>query len=525
LPDDEIYAIGKDKAKGLWLSHGFGISRVNYSLPLRNFDSYPGIDGNLISVIDFDSTIYAATTEGVYYLTEVKDYKEIEVMVKVRGEPFDEYIVVENPEESVIKQETTITLGDEQKQEQKKKKKTWRERLKDKWFSKKNKENKKETGSGKKKKTIKNNEEINKQTPTKQTIIKKRKFRTRYESQKTFALQSIRKMFKKINRLNEKCKQMVVYRDRLLIATNTGLYEIMQGRVTPIVKGKYINYIAPSKYTNRLYIGAGTGLFSIFFDEDNSTWNIENNFDDFNENVHSILESDSTHIWLGCENIAYKIRLDSIAAPDTIVSYYFMSVFSERIVVRNVNNEPYFFLSSGVYYYDAEKDIIVHDQKFLSAKISNSKQIYSQDSLTWLYNEGEWHFVNNMPEIRFLKELYFNLFDDIQNIYVDSLKNMWIIDGKSIHKILSLSQQKVTRDDFCVYIKGVSNTQGILFTLENLVLSNDNNSIEFTIAAPFFVKSQSTQYQYILRGLMSNWSKWGYNSHVEFPYIPSGKFL
>ena len=82
LPDDEIHAMGTDRNGGLWLAHDYGISRADISVPIRNYSSYPGIEGNLISVIDFDSTLYVATTEGVYFLTEVKDYAEAVIYIK-----------------------------------------------------------------------------------------------------------------------------------------------------------------------------------------------------------------------------------------------------------------------------------------------------------------------------------------------------------------------------------------------------------------------------------------------------------
>ena len=84
LPDDEIYSLGLDNNNGLWVTHEFGISRVDFNMPVRNYSTYPGLKGNLISSVIHNNELYVATNEGVFYLSEVKDFSEIEVWVKTR---------------------------------------------------------------------------------------------------------------------------------------------------------------------------------------------------------------------------------------------------------------------------------------------------------------------------------------------------------------------------------------------------------------------------------------------------------
>ena len=74
LPDDEIFSIGKDNNGGLWLSHEYGLTRVDLSKPVRNFSFYPGLKGNYNDIILYNEQLYVSTSDGVYYLTEIKDY-------------------------------------------------------------------------------------------------------------------------------------------------------------------------------------------------------------------------------------------------------------------------------------------------------------------------------------------------------------------------------------------------------------------------------------------------------------------
>ena len=56
LPDDEIFAVATDLTGGLWLAHDYGISRVTFDIPVKNFGMYPGLQGNINDVEFYDST-------------------------------------------------------------------------------------------------------------------------------------------------------------------------------------------------------------------------------------------------------------------------------------------------------------------------------------------------------------------------------------------------------------------------------------------------------------------------------------
>jgi hypothetical protein len=81
-PDDEILALGTDPNGGLWFSHGYGLSRADYTLPIRNFSSYPGLEGNITTFTKFKGSLYVGTNKGVFHLKKVKNFKQLEVYIK-----------------------------------------------------------------------------------------------------------------------------------------------------------------------------------------------------------------------------------------------------------------------------------------------------------------------------------------------------------------------------------------------------------------------------------------------------------
>ena len=77
LPDDEIYAMGKDQNNGLWLTYGFGTCRVDMNLKIKDFSHYTGIEGLYTNALWYQGELYVASTEGLFYLSEIKNYEEV----------------------------------------------------------------------------------------------------------------------------------------------------------------------------------------------------------------------------------------------------------------------------------------------------------------------------------------------------------------------------------------------------------------------------------------------------------------
>jgi len=88
LPDNQVYTISKDVDDGIWAAHDYGFTRISPLMPLRSYGNILGLEGNILSVVNQGNRIYAGTSLGVYYLDEVKDYRETTYYIeKTRSEP------------------------------------------------------------------------------------------------------------------------------------------------------------------------------------------------------------------------------------------------------------------------------------------------------------------------------------------------------------------------------------------------------------------------------------------------------
>jgi signal transduction histidine kinase len=69
LPDEAIKFLFVDQLGVLWCTHTTGISRIEYSSGFTYFDERNGLRGSVRDILRFNDTLYAATSQGLFYLT------------------------------------------------------------------------------------------------------------------------------------------------------------------------------------------------------------------------------------------------------------------------------------------------------------------------------------------------------------------------------------------------------------------------------------------------------------------------
>ncbi len=272
LPDDEVLALCKDSQGGLWICNEYGITRAALNLPVHNFSNYYGLEGNVISVISCNNTIYTATSEGLFYLSKVSDYEEVVNFIK--KEQIQYITKITTPTTKTLETTTKTIKITESKEIIKK-------GLIHSIFGKKEYETKIDTtGEITATKEVIDTIETPaiEEIPSIEEIIVESAIPASYskfsspEARKIYALQSIPFIYKPVEGINGKCRQLINYNGKLIVASNTGLYEVSDSKATPIIKDLYINFICRSKqHTNRFYVGVNNGLISIFYKEDNSS--------------------------------------------------------------------------------------------------------------------------------------------------------------------------------------------------------------------------------------------------------------
>jgi serine phosphatase RsbU (regulator of sigma subunit) len=529
LPDDEIYAMGVDHNHGLWLSHQYGLTRVDVALPIRSFENYPGLSGNLTAVAVLDSTIYVGTHDAVYYLEEKKEFLEEEIIVKVRTpvvakpqpkkeEPEEESL--EQPEEEVLSASELRKQKRQSRKEARKQKDVSDEELDtgSETPAEQASETTEDSGDDQPKglKSLiarisgKSKEESE---PDKE--IESSGSRTRYIKQKLYSLQSISHEYTRIGQVDSKVKDMVTVGDRVIITTNAGLYEIVNKELRVIRSDWYVEGVFTTRDPNRIHVVTDETAHTFELVEDQ--WQLATSYNYIEDEIYSVCEEKDSTIWLGCDNRTYRIRYlnDSVT---TMHSFEFHEGYYDPVYLRNINDTVFFFLSGDIYYHKSDS---LYKTTLLSAE-GLSKIVMSNCAITWIKSGESWLSMKNQENYQERIDLYLNLFPDITDLFLDPDGNVWVLHANKLLHHIQGSKVPFYQPKFNIYLKSVFN-ESQNYDLANLQFGYHDRSLTFNFSAPFYLKEASTAYQYFVEGVSEGWSEWANVPDLSFPVLPIGR--
>ncbi len=516
LPDDEIYAITRDRGDGLWLTHERGASRIDLTFPIRNFNAFPGLEGNLAEVIGFNGTLYVSTSEGVFYLRKVRNFSKTKITIERKSETSPASSTQKNnlPTERV---EMITPVKPKSKPDTHNKKKT-------NFFSRL---------FGKKHKNESNNtyEEVDLLDPKihseiieTEQVFKPKPLENKY-NQKTYrTLKSISYRFSKVDGLDAKCKHLVSFDHHLLVASNTGLYEINGSNSNLIIDYAYINSIEPSdEIPNRVYIGTQSGVRIIDFIENSKPKELLHIRTQWP--VYSITEI-ADIIWLGSDSRVLEVkRTDNNDYLLEKTRYKVPTNLSEEVIVRNIEGQPAFFLPSGIYTFNPDQTEIEKLSAPLLSGEGFSRYIFSKDGTIWENKKNNWTPLIKKNEQESKQIGFLKLFDNVIHLYPDANRNLWVIYGNNQLSKILYADTIPEKEDIRVFVKEISNSKGERFEPGHMKLTGSDFPLRFKIQAPFYVKPEYIEFQYYIEGLDQDTTEWSGDREIYIPYLPPNEYI
>ena len=566
LPDDEIYSIGKDFNNGIWLSHGYGLSRIDTRIPVMNYNSYPGIQGTIVNAAFLDDQLYVSTTEGIFFLEEKRDYVTREVIIKVKPEPEEEPnvevekakitavdVVSEEKEPQLSKREirklrrqlnkelsgteekkdTKLTIvkkgsGEEEtaKEEEaaEEEQVTGIETQKEKSVS-----QKEQTAEGKQPKQGKPVEpgkrtllslikESFKRPQSKEDLTEVRQ-ETIYRKQRIYSLQSISHEFVKIPGLNRKADILINFDDRILAGGTAGFYEIIDRKAVPIFPAWRVEFIEVSKMPGRIFVVTESSVYLLELKD--GKWSIIHEFREVPVPVFSVCEDSPGNIWLGGDNVVHNLRaIDN--SIKLMKSYSFTGEVYDPVYARYINDTVFFFLSSDIYKFSDGS--VLREATGQDSLEFAPEYYFSDKGIAWIKNISNWSGFYDPDTYDPRLSTYLNFYQHIRNIIFDDEGNLWIIDENGRLDKIVAAKIPGYEYDFSLFLNSVSDQKNEFYNLQDLSFSYKDRSIVFKVSAPFYPVPQSSQYQYYIEGIGLNWSQWTTESDIYFQLLPPGKY-
>ncbi len=489
LPDDEVFALGSDNNGGLWISHQYGLTRADLILPVGNFGIYQGLKGNLTTALWHNNELFVATSEGVFVLTEIKNYSDVDIIVR--------------QEQNILKASIEQFTGQNQPGQK------IRRNIFSRIFS-------------------KDDNPVNDDLPAPVTGQSERERSRKKVPENSFVRKTISQVtsvhyeFVKIEGFNEKCRQLVSTENGILAATNKGLFAIWNDHKAEMaVPARYINFISYVPYDGSYFIAANDGYFSIEYF--NGDWIIGYPDESFANPVYSVIVTREGTLWLGGDDMLYRVPLESGITAGDYGSYKVANDFPQRYILNLVNDTVFLFAETGIYFFDRESSEL---QPFRRGGIYPGQQgryIYPLSNLPWVKTGEEW--ISLLSEGSFSpKEVsLLKIFDDIMSINTDE-KYTWVVDGTNRLFRIDRGKSASIRSELDVFLKEIHSKMGVDLSRSDIVLEPGDNVINFKIVAPGYLKQNTTQYQYIIDKLLTEWSPWSSTSGYSVIIPESGSY-
>jgi serine phosphatase RsbU (regulator of sigma subunit) len=456
-------------------------------LPVASLGVYPGLKGNLINPIWYNNELYVATSEGVFYLSQIKKYSNTEILVKQ-----------EKPGLSPAEDQASQANQKNQVQESRKTKRSIFSRI----FGKKYVPDIGQTPG-----EVKVEGGTNTIPATKPVYIKKTVSRVK----------SIDYEYKKVEGLNEKCRQLVATPNGILASTNRGLYVISDHRARVIVAEKNVNFISDPSADNRYYIAASDGYF--FVTSGQGGWTASYPDREFNQPLYSVVSAGNNVLWAGGDEIVFKIQ------PGDKPVYREFPVktdYPQRCRVGFTNDTLFIFTESGIDFYDLSSDALVKYKKVTVGEGQRIEYLISQSGTCWFKQDANWVCIGNRFNISANDLSILKIFDNIVSIYSDA-KDIWAVTADNQLYRIERDKAGLIKPGLDLFVRSIQNDRGLFFNLSNVVFESGDNNVYFDIIAPVYQKRNSVQYQYIVDGMMNDWSKWSSRSTINL-MLPHGTY-
>lgn len=515
LPDEEIFAMGKDKNKGAWIAHNYGFSRLDFGMPLRSFSQYGGLEGHILAVQPFKDVLYVATSTGVFYLDEIKQFQETTekttlVFKTIRRNNSAKNTKTTETKPTVPSSNTTPANTENQ--------------------------------SG----------EIQVTNPNANKVIANKPKYSYYRQliEKKFVdLKSVRHLFKRVEGIEGKCEKFVVVDNVLLVCGNAGLFMIGDKKEEPApvqpkrkwyqpkpkveqktitktknkkaikISDEAIRYAVKAAKKDVVYASTAEGRLIMVNMIDKKSRNLVR----FDDEINKLTEDKKGNVWVCGSNFIYMVDLKK--AKPKVTSFSVENGYTDQILPVKVYGRTYFVMSAAAYYFDEGKNDLVIDSVFMSQINPKSQLLSYNDRLLWTNYKNQWNVFGEYP---YKKEnfAFFKLFDNIERIIADGDgKHLWLITQSGGLYKFDASSDLQLEQGYQLLVNYIKNRQGNYIPIaNNFNIDFYNNALTFSLTTPDYLKSGRIEYQYILEGNMADWSEWTDEGHFAFPSLNAGGY-
>jgi signal transduction histidine kinase/CheY-like chemotaxis protein/ligand-binding sensor domain-containing protein len=353
---------------------------------------------------------------------------------------------------------------------------------------------------------------------------------------------------------------LTIFDDKLLVASGTGLYEIVGNRAKIIKRTVGLKFSPNVLHRSQsdsslLFCGGLDGLYAMRFDREREQWKDEGIIAGVHEYISSIIEPEPGELWLGTNaSGVFRMTYESAALQNAKAGHFGVAegLAAGGVNVRKVMGKPFFISNSGIYRFEKGKNTFRPDSMLQIVSLGTSPINYSgvtedNDGNLWVNLGAETAVMRKQPDGSFRTEkLAFQRFTDTPAVIIYPEKDgvVWFgtNDGlirydPSIQKnyaapFTALIRRVIVGEDSVVYggadaAPHLNSEQPDLRSTPSALrssLSYANNTLRFEFAAPTYDNPRETRYQSMLEGFDEHWSGWTKENIRIYTNLPAGNY-
>lgn len=480
LPDNEILDVFTDRNGGTWVIHSAGLSRIAPLFPASNYSNFDGLEGNLIEAKRIDDVLWINSSLGVYYFKQDTSFRNKNISTP-----------------AVKKTATKNSLSSTTKSNKKDRKKGFFKNLISRNKKSPSEKQKPKKGGGFLNRVFRGNQE---EEPSHRQIEK--------------IITGVSYEFVKVPGTEEKFDQLLEFQNQVLSTSHSGVYAIRKESAELVIEG-IIRLVFVVPKSNHLLIATEDGALETYSFADN-TWELLSS-QEVEDVILKIYADKHGHIWVAGASSIYKLDAEDYSLQSQI---NINNRFLDEISFWESEGKLHLVNSEGIFELDEETNTVKKSEK-LSEQIGKPRVHIQDERRVWVFNGKVWYLLAEVGTIT--KHQYLGVFPRLKGITSDDEK-LWLITADN-HLLSFLPEKDSLRQaTYPLFIKRLVGTNGELSVQDQFLLDHDQNYLSIQFLKPDYMGVLNHEYQYRLKGLNTEWSKWTNAGLIDYSFIPPGKY-